>query len=147
MLMAKYINNKEFRDIMIEYHNDPDSRAGSKLYEKIGAIVLLLANKIISSGSFRNYPQELKEEMVSDAAYTMIKNLHKYDHEKYDNPFSYFTTVVRNIFFQHMNKNKTNLDRHVRLESLSGNGLEFLIVDNKFHDKMHHGKVTTTTQK
>jgi hypothetical protein len=145
--MSKYINNKEFRTILIEYINDPDSAQGKKQYEKVGKIFLLLANKLISGGSFRQYPKELKEEMVNDAVYTMIKNLRKYDHEKYDNPFSYFTSVVVNIYRQHMNKNKLNLNRHIRLEAIKDNGLEYLICENKFYDKMTHGKISTTNPK
>ena len=145
--MSKYINNKEFRVILIDYFNDPDSVMGKRRYEQIGKIFLLLTNKLVNSGSFRKYPKELKEEMVNDALFTLTKNLRQYDHEKYDNPFSYFTSVVLNIYRQHMNKNKLSLDRHVRLDSLNTNGLEYLIVDNKFHDKMTHGKVTTNTTK
>ena len=77
-----YINNKAFTELLIVYHNNPEVYEGKKAYEKIGKIFLTLANKIASGGSWRYYSDDIREEMINDAIFTMIKNLQKYDHEK-----------------------------------------------------------------
>jgi hypothetical protein len=138
---AHYINNKQFTALLVEYHNDPDSFEGKRAYEKIGKLFLTLANKIANGGSWRYYSDDIKEEMINDAIYTMIKNLQKYDHEKFNNPFSYFTTVTINIFRQHMNKLHIRLERNVRLDMMAENGLEYLIVDDVFGDKFARGEL------
>ena len=136
-----YINNKSFTKLLVDYHNDPDSLEGRRSYEKVGKLFLMLANKIANGGSWRYYSDDIKEEMINDAIFTMIKNLDQYDHEKYNNPFSYFTTVTINIFRQHMNKLHIRLDRNVRLDMMADNGLEYLIVDPVFGDKFIRGEV------
>jgi hypothetical protein len=141
-----YINNDQFTDILINYYNDPDSKTGKKYYEQIGKIFLLLANKIINGGNFRNYPEPLKEEMINDAVYLMIKKLNKYDHEKYSNPFSYFTTVTLNVIYQHIKKEKKRIERNVRLDTIEINGLEYLVADSPFKDKLEFGKVKTSSK-
>jgi len=141
--MAKpkhYITNKEFTKLLVAYNNDPESKTGKKAYEQIGKVLILLANKIASGGSWRGYTDEIKEEMKAEAIFTMIKNLSKYDHEKYSNPFSYFTTITLNVFYQHMNKLHITMDRYVSFNSLSAAGMEYLIIDDKFGEKTHKPK-------
>jgi DNA-directed RNA polymerase specialized sigma24 family protein len=141
--MAKkhYVNNKDFIEILVEYHNAPNSRPGQKAYQKIGKIFLILADRIANGGSFRGYSSEIKEEMVNDAVFTMIRKLDKYDHEKYDNPFSYFTSVTINVFRQHMNKLHLRMERNVRFDMIHENGLEYIVLGNKFDDKFARGEV------
>ena len=136
-----YINNKSFTKLLVTYHNDPESFEGKRAYEKIGKVFMLLADKIANGGSWRYYTPDIKEEMINDALYTMIKNLNQYDHEKFNNPFSYFTTVTINIFRQHMNKLHLRMERNVRLDMMQENGLEFMIIDNTFGDKFSRGEV------
>jgi hypothetical protein len=137
-----YINNKDFTELLIAYHNGPETKQGIRAHNKIGKVFLLLADKIANGGSWRGYSPDIKEEMINDAVYTMIKNLNKYDHEKFDNPFSYFTSVTINIYRQSINKMKLNMDRNVRFDFLSANGLEYLIVDDSFGGKINHSQVT-----
>ena len=73
MSKRHYINNKEFTELLIAYNNDPDSKRGRKIYENIGSLLLMLANKVASGPSFNSYTPNIKEEMVQDAIFTMIK--------------------------------------------------------------------------
>jgi hypothetical protein len=142
-----YVNNKTFTNILVTYYNAPDSPEGQVAYEQIGKIFLLLVNKIASSSNWRGYDQFIKDEMKQDALFMMITKLSKYDHEKYDNPFSYFSSVVINVFRQHMNKLKRSMQRNVRFEGLQENGMEYLIVDSKFGNMITRGQVNTKTKK
>lgn len=136
-----FVNNETFIKLLVVWNNDQDSREGKRAYEKIGKILILIANKLASSGSFRQYSDDIKEEMIQDAIYTMIRNLRHYDHEAFSNPFSFFTTISFNIFRQHLNKLKVKMGRYVRLESIQANGLEYMVKDIKFADKIQIGKL------
>lgn len=138
-----YVKNAEFLELLILYSNEPNSREGKKAYEKIGAIVMSIAYKLAESGSFRQYTPDIKEEMIQDAIYAMIKAVPLFDHKKFSNPFSYFTGCSFNIFRQHLNKLKIKMERYVRLEGLEDNGMEYLIKDSKFASKLNTGKVIT----
>jgi DNA-directed RNA polymerase specialized sigma24 family protein len=142
-----YINNKEFTELLIAYNNDPDSKVGRQYYEQIGVLLLMLANKVASSPSFTSYTPNIKEEMVQDAIYTMIKNLHKYDYKKYNNPFSYFTSIVINVFKHHLSKMKISMERFVRLETIETNGLEYMISDMPYSHLMNKSQVRTNQKK
>jgi hypothetical protein len=137
-----FVDNKTFINLLVIYNNNPDSLEGKKAYEKIGKILILIANKLSQSGSFRQYSPDIKEEMIQDSIYMMIKNLKHYNHEAFSNPFSFFTTIAFNIFRQHLNKLKVKMERYVRLESIQDNGLEYMVKDLKFSDKIHYGKVS-----
>ncbi len=142
-----YINNKEFTELLIAYNNDPDSPEGKKYYEQIGALLLMLANKVAASTSFASYTANINEEMIQDAIYTMIKNLHKYDYEKFNNPFSYFTSIVINVFKHHLSKLKINMERFIRLESIEENGMEYMITDMPYGHLLNRNQVKTNQKK
>lgn len=141
-----YTNNKEFTELLVAYYNDPDSEDGKKRYEQIGAILILLANRVASASNFAGYTSDIKEEMIQDAIYTMIKNLHKYDYEKYNNPFSYFTTMAINVFRHKLNKFKVDLSRNTKLSTLEENGLEYLIADMPYGDLINKNQIKTRTK-
>jgi len=142
-----YINNEDFTNLLIAYNNDPDSKEGRKTYEQIGKLLLTLANKIASGPSFASYTPNIKEEMIQDAIFTMIKHLHKYDYEKYSNPFGYFTTIVMNVFKHHLTKMKLNMERYTRLELLEENGMEYLIVNLPHSELLNKNQVKTNQKK
>jgi len=147
MSKRHYINNKEFTELLIAYNNDPDSKRGRKIYENIGSLLLMLANKVASGPSFNSYTPNIKEEMVQDAIFTMIKNLHKYDYEKYSNPFGYFTSIVMNVFKHHLSKMKIDMGRYTRLELLEENGMEYLILNLPHGDLLNKNQVKTNQRK
>lgn len=118
---AHYVNNKEFLNLLIEYKNFPSTRT----YERIGAIVLKIANRMILMGKFVNYDKARQDEMISNACFYMLKYCvpHKkngewigFDVINYSNPFSYFTETTKKAFWQHINKEK---EREAVFSSLS----------------------------
>ena len=141
-----YVNNAMFTQLLIDYYNDPDSRLGKKRYEQIGNIFLMLANRVASAANFSGYTSDIKEEMVQNAIFTMIKNLDKYDHDKYDNPFSYFTTIAINAFKRQLKISKKELSRNMRLSMIEENGLEYLIKDMPYADLLNTNQVKTNSK-
>lgn len=139
-----FVKNPELVQLLVTYNNAPTSIEGKRAYEKIGKTLIMIAEKLASSGNFRNYTSDIKEEMIQDAIYAMIKNLKHYDHEAFSNPFGFFTTISYNIFRQHLNKMKVKFERYVSLEQLQSNGMEFKLSDNSTVEKIDNGKVKTS---
>lgn len=105
---VNYVNNKEFLAIILEYKDSGDK----KLYEKIGKVVLTIAQRYILKPSFASYDQNRKNEMISDACYYMITaSLKDFDIGVSTNAFAYFTQATHNSFLQHINKTKLRESR------------------------------------
>lgn len=105
-----YVNNKEFSELLEDYF---ETECKIK-YEKLGTIFLTIANRIISRPNFINYPIRVKQDMISEATYHMIKYIRSYNTE-HKNPFGFFSTIAFNAFKQILNKNKIYLNRYIPL--------------------------------
>jgi DNA-directed RNA polymerase specialized sigma24 family protein len=72
-----------------------------------------LALKLIAERSARKYANnDWYDDNVGNALLRMLENWEKFDPEKSENPFAYFTQVAKMEFFQlwHRNKNYVHLD-------------------------------------
>lgn len=96
--MAKYVNNKRFLELLIDYGEDPNP----KTFNELGKIFLLISRNLLNKTNFINYTQDRKDEMVSDATFFMTKYVERYDTEK-KNPFAYFTRIAYHAFLQNIN--------------------------------------------
>ena len=107
-----YIKNKEFHALIKEYA-ETQSR---KIYNKLGENFLLIARNFMNKPSFINYTDDRKEEMISDAVYTMLKYMKNYNYIKYDNPLAYFTQFASNAFIQNIKKYTARGEMFVSLD-------------------------------
>ncbi len=89
-----YINNE---DLLIEI--DDFHKAG-KMSEKLGAMLLNIANQYSSKGSFAGYTW--REDMIGEAMLTCAKYLKNFNREKSNNPFAYITQICRNSFVNYI---------------------------------------------
>jgi hypothetical protein len=71
---------------------DPNERIIS---EKLALIMMSIAKHITNHSFFRNYPKEMKEDLVGQALYKMVSGIHHYKF-KYTNPFAYFSQICFN---------------------------------------------------
>jgi DNA-directed RNA polymerase specialized sigma24 family protein len=67
----------------------------------IGLAIDLICNRLSTKGRFSGYT--FRKDLVSDAIEHCIKGLHKFNPEKSDNPFAYFTQIAKNAFWQRIN--------------------------------------------
>ena len=105
--MPNYVNNKKFLKLLKEY-KETESK---KVYNEIGKNFILIAENLLNKTNFINYTQDRKDEMISDATYTMCRYIKLYKTEKSNNPFSYFTRIAYNCFRQNLNYHK-KLNKH-----------------------------------
>jgi hypothetical protein len=100
--MANYVNNKQFRKLLSEYKITKDK----KIYNEIGKIFLLIATRHLNKTHFIGYTQDRKNEIISDAVYSMCRYIDKYDEKISTNAFSYFTEYAKNSTLLYLNNRK-----------------------------------------
>ncbi len=54
--------------------------------------------------NFNNYTYKI--EMISSGILACVSALHKFDSEKSENAFAYYTSIIHNAFIQILNKEK-----------------------------------------
>jgi hypothetical protein len=88
---------------------DPrENRDYKILYDKVGEIILKLIDHIATKHNYRMYPY--LDDMKMLAMEHCIKGLDKFDCEKYNNPFWFFSKSVENAFKQVIIKEKKLLN-------------------------------------
>ena len=100
-----YIDKQEFynayKQWWLEGYPDP-------IPEFIAMNFVKLANKLSNSRMFRGY--SYLEDMVGDGILHCLEKSRKFNPEKFDNPFAYFTSVVVNRFKLKMGVEKYHSD-------------------------------------
>jgi DNA-directed RNA polymerase specialized sigma subunit len=72
-------------------------------------MLLAVGNKILNRSEFRNYPKELKEDMLSMGLYKLIRGLKNYNFA-FNNPFSYCTQTFWNAYLTIITKHYRQLN-------------------------------------
>jgi hypothetical protein len=95
----KFIDNKEFLNMLVQYSDAMDSDEETLIPEKLGEMIENLIYNIGTMPSFNRYTY--RDIMMSEAKKNCIRAI---VHRKFKlhkkNPFAYFTTVVLNSFFK-----------------------------------------------
>jgi hypothetical protein len=69
---------------------------------KLTEYLRLMVNRYANKGQWRGY--SYIEDMKSDALLTLCQNAFKYNEEKYDNPFGYYTQIIKYSFITFLEK-------------------------------------------
>lgn len=103
--VKKYLNNK---DLIVQLAL---SHKQDKMTEELAKMLNVLIDRYASKGRFA-VTESFKDDMKANAQITIVKFWRSFDVTKSDtpNPFAYFTTVVRNAFFQYQNHEKKQRD-------------------------------------
>ena len=108
MKTTYYIDNDAMLAELIKWRDsseDPEQRQPS---EELGKMLIAMHEGIMKHGNFRNYRQDLKEEMQSYSLYRIFKcGLKSFKFDGTSTPFAYFT---RSIFLNYY----TVLSRYYR---------------------------------
>ena len=111
--MAIYVDNKKFHEMLIEY-KETKSR---KIFNQIGKIFLLIAQRMLNKANFINYTQDRKDEMISDATFLMTKYINSFD-TTLKNPFAYFSQCCFHACVKYINERKIQDEIFVSIEKL-----------------------------
>ena len=72
--------------------------------EKLGKMFMIIASRYASKPNFSGY--SYKSEMINSGIVACVAALHKFDSNKSENTFAYYTSVIHNAFIQILNKEK-----------------------------------------
>ena len=109
-----YVNNTDMLNELILFRESYDKWEDTKIGDKplpskiISDMLIQIATNYSSKSNFSNYTW--KRDMISEAVFTCIRYLHKFDPNKYNNPFAYFTKVVHNSFIMYIKKQKKHAE-------------------------------------
>ena len=98
-----YCTNKELQAELIKWRDSAEKVEDRIISEELGRMIMAIGNKLLNHSSFRNYPKEMKEDMLGQYFLKLIKGLKNYNF-KFNNPFAFFTTAAFNSFLIIINK-------------------------------------------
>lgn len=106
---TNYINNKTLYGAMIHYKNDVQDAiehdADKPIVPKyIGESIILICSNLAKKPNFSGYTY--KHDMISDGIMDCIAAVDKFDPDKTNNPFAYFTQIAWNAFLRRIQKEK-----------------------------------------
>ena len=92
------------------------SHSNNAITSNLIKLLYLLCDNILLSRSFSSFSQDEKFDMRQDAIETLLKNWNKFNIDKSENAFGYFTKIIFRSYFKTIKKenkhkfNTTNLD-------------------------------------
>lgn len=113
-----YVNNKDFLEALVAYKHkrkaaEEAGKPQPQIPNYIGVCIKEIANRWTSKPQYANYP--FREEMVSDAIENCFLYLHNFNEEKTQNPFAYFTQIIKFACWRRIEREKKEL--YVKLKS------------------------------
>ena len=93
-----YLSNKEFLPQIISCQET------NIISNRLGEMFMILATRYASKPNFSGYTY--KDEMISHAIVACVASVNKFNTEKSENPFAYYTQVIHTAFLQILNKEK-----------------------------------------
>jgi hypothetical protein len=117
-----YVRNADLLPAVIE------AKAKGEVTERLIKMVWMIADRYSKKGSFVNY--SFRADMVSSAVENLCKNALKFNCEKYDNPFAFYTTAIHNSFLQFIANEKKQQNIRDKLLINAGSNPSFNYVDS-----------------
>lgn len=107
-----YVNNKDFLEALREYKKAcvEAENCGEELPQipkYIGECIYKISTNLASKPNFSRYV--FINDMIMDGVETSFRYIDRFDGDKYDNPFAFFSTVIWNAFVQRIQKEKKEL--------------------------------------
>lgn len=139
---AYYVDNKKFYEAMKEYiekynHAEQNNLDLPRPSNYIGECIVLIANKLSLLRNFINY--SFREEMIADAIENCMLYLHKFNPEKYNNPFAYFTQISYYAFIRRIQKEQKQ--EYIKRKSLINASVMNTLVEMSPEDVSHFNAV------
>ena len=106
-----YIDRDKLHQLMRDYKDT------GKISEELGKMFMVMVDHILGHSNFRNYTQDVREEMKSHALILLVKYSHNCDAYQRDarQTFNYITTIIFNACKQILIKHykQQNLKREL----------------------------------
>lgn len=100
-MKKKYpINNKVLLPAVLRWKES----GNEGMSDELGELLYKLAKNLLNHRHFKYYSDAEKEDMLSEGLLTAIKYGKNFNPEKSNNPFAYFTQIIKNGFYGVRNK-------------------------------------------
>ncbi len=109
----KYLNNADLLAQVIK------SKEQGKMTDELAKMLSLLAHNYSKQAKFSNYTYN--DDMQAYAMMMVVRTWHKFNEEKSNNPFAFYTQCIKHSFIQYLNQEKRQ--RLIRDEILVKKGL------------------------
>jgi hypothetical protein len=118
MILAKtknpdYVDNAKLYTVMLQYRNacraaEEKHEEKPRIPEYVGECIWLIARGLAKKSNFANYTAHWKEEMIADGVENCIMyGVDRFDPDKFNKPFAYFTQIIKWAFLRRIQKEKT----------------------------------------
>jgi hypothetical protein len=109
MKEKNYISNQKMYNELVKYYDklaeaEKEEREEPRIPDYLGECFLLIAENLAKKPNFSSYT--FKEDMIQDGVLTCVANITKFDPDRTNNPFSYFTQAIFYSFLQRIAKEK-----------------------------------------
>lgn len=101
----------------------------TSLKESLGKTFLAISAGRMKTPQFVRYPLMVREEMISDATYIMLRYADRFDCRR-TNPFSYFTQAAFNAFRAYLNAKNKHAEKYQSINYIENLGIVYNDTDN-----------------
>lgn len=133
-----YVDNKKFYIAMKEYVEAYNHAVANELplprpSNYIGKCIMLICERMSLLRNFINY--SFREEMIYDGVENCLTYLHKFNPEKYQNPFAYFSQISYYAFIRRIQKEEKQ--QYIKQKSLINASVMNTLVQLSSEDNAH----------
>lgn len=127
----KYLTNENLMREVLK------SKSQKQITNELAKMLMLLANRIASKANFVNY--SYKEDMIAESLCNLSKHALKFDENRSNNPFAFYTSAIMNSFYQYLNNEKRHRNIRDTLLLEEGHSASFGFMDSDRVDAGDHG--------
>lgn len=124
MKRTNYVNNKQLFLVMQQYHQQvllskQQGTTKPAVPDYVGRCLLLISTRLASKASFAGYTY--KDDMISDGIQNCIEYIDNFDPTKSNNPFAYFTQIIKFAFIRRIDREKKQ--QYIKIKNLENYSL------------------------
>ena len=98
-----YCTNKELQAELVKWRDSAKKVEDRIITEELGPMLMAIGTKLLNHSNFRNYPKEVKEDMLLFGIEKIIKGLKNYNFA-FNNPFAWSTQAFWNSYLSTLNR-------------------------------------------
>lgn len=137
---AHYVDNVKFYEAIKVYitkyrEAEANDEPLPQISNYLGECISKISNRLSNSPNFAGY--SFKDEMIADGIENCFLYLHKFNIDKYDNPFSYYTQVNYFAFIRRIQKEEKQ--QYIKHKSYVNASVNNELVHMSAEDRSHFG--------
>ena len=110
------IEKQYLQKLVLDYKFNKQLDLSYPMPRELAEVILIIIDKMLGSGNWRNYSDDWKEEMRGRAIEHVLKYTHNFDPIKSKNdPYNYFAMIISNAFIQSWRKCKNWTDNNISI--------------------------------